>query len=50
MECFSRFVMKYVSVEKCIVARSGGTNKFDEVFGRLAKVLCDVGIEAARMT
>ena len=40
MDCFSRYVKKYVSVEKCIVARSGGTEKFDEVFGRLSEVLC----------
>ncbi|XP_043192435.1 uncharacterized protein LOC122365356 [Amphibalanus amphitrite] len=37
---FSLYLAKYISVEKCIVARRGGRKRFDETFGLLWEALC----------
>ena len=36
---FTDFVKQYVSVERCIVARSGGIDRFNDVYGKLSEVL-----------
>lgn len=40
IDSFSRYVSGYVSVEKCIAARSGENEKFNGVFSKLSEVLC----------
>ena len=47
---FSDCVEKYVSVERCIVARSGGIDKFNDVYGKLSGSLACVSNYSDEMT